>query len=162
MFAAHALSSFLAHGFYTYSMTLGFNLPPHTPLAEMSSLSLSYRLAEAPLSWSGITGCRSGSTQTLLHTLASSNMVMSRISLCLIKKNPPLARDSAYSTPKCFLQTQVKGMFIGVQPYLSAMALWKTALYMKCEAVLCQGKTVNQGETPVCLAISMASWSCSG
>ena len=126
----------------------------------MSSLAPTCWLAEAPLSWSDISGCRSGSTQTSLHTSLSSVAVMYCISLCLTEGNPPLEHDSACSTLKRFPQTQVGGMFVGVQPYLSAMASWKAAL---CSVKPCSenGATVSQEEALLCLAKPTASWSCS-
>lgn len=57
--------------------------PPQTPLADTSSLAPCWLLADAPLSWLEVTGCKSGSTQTSLHTSVSKEAVMSWISLCL-------------------------------------------------------------------------------
>ena len=103
-------------------------LPPQTPFADRSSLAPSCVLADAPSSWLGETGCKSGSTRTSLHTSVSNEAVMSLISLCLIVGNPPLAQDSAWSTVKAWPHSHFVCNFDGVQPYLNARASWKADL----------------------------------
>ena len=46
---------------------------------------------------SPVSGCNSGSTQTLLQTSVNRLAVRSLISLCLIDGKPPLGQERAYS-----------------------------------------------------------------
>ena len=99
------LLSLTAHQYCTYLMTLGFcfckqgdsgllytskdygflKYATHYPFTNVSNLAPACRLAESLPRRSSITGCRLGSTQTLLHTSVSSMVVMLCISLCLIE-----------------------------------------------------------------------------
>lgn len=48
-----------------------------------------------------------------------------------------------FYTMKCFPQTQVGGMFVGVQLYLSTMASWKAVL-LSVKPCFDKGRTDNQ------------------
>ena len=74
---------------------------PDSPLADTSNL--------APSSWSGVTGCKSGSVHISLHTSVSREAVISRISLCLTDEKPPFLQDSACSTSKLLPHSHLEG-----------------------------------------------------
>ena len=129
-----------------YSHVKGLlKLPPQTPLADTSNLAPSWLLAEAPLSWSGVTGCKSGSTHTSLHTSVSRESVMSWISLCLRDGKPPFAQESACSTLNLLPHSHLEGRRDGVQPYHTVRASWKADL---CNVNPCsvRSRTVSQVE----------------
>ena len=130
-------------------------LPPHTTFADRSSLAPSCKLAEAPSSWLGATGCKSGSTCTSLHTSVSSDAVMSLISLCLWAGNPPLAQDNAWSTEKACPHLYFDGSLGGDQPWRNANASWKADL-CKVNPCSARGRTVSHVEA--LFSTARASW----
>ena len=95
---------------------------PHIPLVQMSSLTPCCELAVAPVRCSVVTGCRSGSMQTSMHTSASRLAVRSQISLCLIGGKPPLVQESACSRVNPLWQKHLDSNLEGVHPYLRAIA----------------------------------------
>ena len=65
---------------------------------------------------------------TSLHTSVSRLAVRSRILLCLMEGNPPLAHESAWSMELLLRQSHLDGKFEGGHPYRRAMTSWKVAL----------------------------------
>ena len=92
-----------ARGLNTLTSRYVFRIfPPQTPLADISKRAFSWLFAEAPLSWSALTGCRLGSTHTSLHTSVRRDAVVSLISLCL---NVP--RKPSFGTGEGMLHIEV-------------------------------------------------------
>ena len=125
------------------------NLPPHTPLAEISSLAPSCELEVAPVRCSFFTGCSSGSIQTSLHTSVSKLAVRSRISLSLIVGKPPFAQE------KCMLNSKIVVTFT-----FCGQFRWSPAIpqghgimevrSMQGEAMISEGKSSEPcGGTPL-------------
>ena len=126
---------------------------PQNPFAAMSSRAPSWWLAVAPVRISLGTGCRPGSMHTSWHTSVSRVAVRLRISLCLIKGNPPLAQDRACSTENLLPQAHFGGISDGVQPYLRARASWKAPLW-RVNPCSIRGRAVSQVDDPFSFARS--------
>ena len=90
------------------------NLPPQTPLADMSNLAPSCTLVPAGSSRSTCWSC--GSVATSWHVSVITLASRSRISLCRIMGKPPVGHDSACSTSNGLLQTHFVGMWSGCRP----------------------------------------------
>ena len=90
------------------------NLPPQTPLADMSNLAPSCTLVPAGSSWSTCWSC--GSVATSWHVSVITLASRSRISLCRIMGKPPVGHDSACSTSNGLLHTHFVGMWSGCRP----------------------------------------------
>ena len=92
---------------------------------------------------------------TSLHTSVRRLAVRSRISLCLMEGNPPLAHESTWSTVLLLPQSHLDGRFEGGHPYRKAIASWKAAL---CSAKPCslRGRAVSQVDAPFSWAKSTA------
>ena len=76
------------------------------PKAALSNIARSVVMAEAPLRFSPVMGCRVGSMQTSLQTSKSQLPTVSQASLCRIWGKAPLGQESECSTEKCVPQSQ--------------------------------------------------------
>ena len=121
------------------------NLPPQTPLAEMSSLAPDWTFDPGARGWS--TGCNWGSTEKSWHASVKTFANRSRISLWRIIGKPPRGHDKACSTLKSLEHTHLMGIWSGCSPYLNARASLSPDLLINSPSEA-MGNAASHAEAP--------------